>query len=192
MNVKLSESAVATPELRQALLGFVQARVRNRDIAEDLVQDILVKATRHVSGVRSPEALPGWLFQIARRRVADHFRGSRATEEFREEHHGEAVAARGKTEREEDVLRGELAAYIRSVVADLPPLHREALTAVDFEGVSQVEYARRAGISVTAAKSRVQRARGKVRATIEACCRWETDHYGTVLDVQPRKRACDC
>ncbi len=77
-----------------------------------------------------------------------------------------------------------------SSVERLPEIYREALRLTEFEGVSQVELARRLGLSVSAAKSRVQRARAMVRAEMERCCRWETDRYGTAVDAQPRRADC--
>jgi RNA polymerase sigma-70 factor (ECF subfamily) len=59
-----------------------------------------------------------------------------------------------------------------------------ALILVDFEGISQVELAKRIGLSVSAAKSRVQRARTQLRALIEACCQIDTDIYGNFIDCR--------
>jgi len=56
-------------------------------VAEDLVQDVLLKASRQLSALRNGEAMSGWLFQIARRRVADHFRTARDTAKFHETFH---------------------------------------------------------------------------------------------------------
>ena len=92
---------------------------------------------------------------------------------------------------EESRLRSEIAAYIRSVVESLPPIHREALLLTEYDGLSQVQLAKRLGLSISAAKSRVQRARAMLKEQIERCCHWSTDRYGTVIDVRPRT-SCDC
>ena len=52
---------------------------------------------------------------------------------------------------------------------------------VDFEGMSQKEYADRLGISISGAKSRVQRAREKLKDLILKCCDYQFDKYGNVI-----------
>jgi RNA polymerase sigma-70 factor (ECF subfamily) len=183
------EAAKGIPfqDLRAPLLRYVAARVRQPEIAEDLVQDVLLKASRQLPALRTSEALPGWLFQIARRRVADHFRTARDTVEFHETLHAEESPPANP---EETVLHEGLTAYIRSVVEGLPPIYRDALLATEYAGQTQADLARNAGITLPAAKSRVQRARALMRAEMERCCRWESDKYGHVIGITPRD--CDC
>jgi RNA polymerase sigma-70 factor (ECF subfamily) len=71
-------------------------------------------------------------------------------------------------------------------------MYRDAIIATEYDGLSQVELAQRLGLSVSAAKSRVQRARAMVRETIERCCHFDVDHYGTVVDYTPRIETCEC
>lgn len=179
--------ATVAAALRPALIGYVGSRVRNPEAAEDIVQDVLLKASRTIHSLRSPQALPGWLFQIARRAVADHFRMARGSEMFDETLHApEPESGPPDAGR----LEERLAAYIRSVVENLPPLYRDALLATEYQGLSQADLARRDGVSLSAAKSRVQRARAMMRAEMERCCRWESDRYGHILDVIPRDGGC--
>ncbi|MBE2215184.1 MAG: sigma-70 family RNA polymerase sigma factor [Opitutaceae bacterium] len=189
-------SAVVPPaqtgELRAAVRRFIGARVRGAATAEDLTQEVFLKMQRHVAEVRDPRRLMGWVIQVARHVIADHFRRTRPTESFDEAHVAADATAPATDDREEARLRDELAAYIRCVVQGLPPIYREALELTEYDGLSQVELARRLGLSVSAAKSRVQRARALVRATVDRCCHFEVDRYGTVLDYTPRPRRCGC
>lgn len=179
-------------ELRAALRRFIGARVRDAATADDLTQEVFVKMQRHVAEVRDPRRLMGWLIQVARNTVSDHFRRVRPTEAFDEAHVAAEATPPEADTREESRLRDELAAYIRCVVQGLPPIYREALELTEYDGLSQVELARRLGLSVSAAKSRVQRARALVRATVDRCCHFEVDRYGTVLDYTPRPKRCGC
>lgn len=181
-----------TSELRAAVRRFIGSRITDAATADDLTQEVFVKVQKRSSQVRDPRRLMGWLIQIARNTVADYFRGSRSTEAFKEEHLAETPARPESWEREEQRLRDELAAYIRGVVQELPANYRDALVATDYDGLSQVELAQRLGLSVSAAKSRVQRARAMVRETIDRCCHFEVDRYGTVVDCTPRESRCGC
>jgi RNA polymerase sigma-70 factor (ECF subfamily) len=184
------EAAISTSfqDLRAPLHRYIAARVRQPEIAEDLVQDVLLKASSHLHTLRTGAALPGWLFQIARRRVADHFRSARDTVEFQEATHTTAPAP--LEDPDETALHEGLTVYIRSVVEGLPPIYRDALLATEYAGHTQAELARSAGITLPAAKSRVQRARALLRAEMERCCRWQADKYGHVIEVTPRHCGC--
>lgn len=198
MSPPIAENSIAPPsaehvaELRGAVRRFIGARVKSAALADDLTQDTFVKVLRQLPRVRDPRRIMGWVFQIARHEVADHFRRARPTELFEEKHDVAAPARPDVTDREEARLREDLAAYIRSVVYQLPPVYREALLLTDYEGLSQIELAERIGRSVSAAKSRVQRARAMVRETIDRCCHFEVDRYGTVVDYTPKESRCGC
>jgi RNA polymerase sigma-70 factor (ECF subfamily) len=179
-------------ELRAAVRRFIGRRVADAATADDLTQEVFVKVQKHVAKVRDPRRLMGWVIQIARTTVADFYRRARSTEVFNEEHVTGDAAQPGSLEREETQLREDLTAYIRSVVQSLPPRYREALVLTEYDGFTQVELARHLGLSVSAAKSRVQRARAMLRETIDRCCHFEVDHYGTVLGWTPRPKGCGC
>lgn len=182
------------PRLRKTLRAFIGSKVRDSALADDLTQETLVRVATRIESLRSPDRLDAWVFQIARNTIADHFRTARETEAFDESAHGSLLAvsqAQDTPSAEDEVLAGELRDYVRSVVDRLPPLYREAIRCIELEGLSQVELARRLGLSVSAAKSRVQRGRALLRREMERCCHWETDRYGAVLAVEPRgDRTC--
>lgn len=184
--------APTTSDLRTAVRGFIGRRVTDAATADDLTQEVFVKVQKHAAKVRDPRRLMGWVIQIARNTVADFYRRARPTEVFNEEHVAEGALRPESLEREEMRLREKLTAYIRSVVETLPPRYREALVLTEYDGLTQVELARHLGLSVSAAKSRVQRARAMVRENIDRCCHFEVDHYGTVLGWTPRPKRCGC
>lgn len=180
------------PKLREALRAFIGSKVRDAALADDLAQETLLRVETRLGTLRSRDRLQSWVFQIARNAIADHFRKARETEAFDEAAHGRFLAEQDPTPGpEEERLSRELRTYVRSVVERLPPLYREALRMIEMEGVSQAALARRLGLSVSAAKSRVQRGRAMLRKEMERCCHWETDRYGTVLAVEPRGD-CSC
>lgn len=176
--------------LRGAVRRFIGSRVKNPAVADDLTQDVFLKVMRQFAHVRDPRRIMGWVFQIARNEVADHFRRARPTEEFSEERDAVPLDGFPVTDREEVRLRDALARYIRDVVNSLPPPYREALLLTDYEGLSQVELAARIGLSVSAAKSRVQRARLMAREIIDRCCHFEVDRYGRVIACQAKQCGC--
>lgn len=183
---------VQPSDLRAAVRRFIGARVRDAATADDLTQEVFVKMQKRIAQVRDPKRLMGWLIQIARNTVADFFRGARRMEPLQDEHIAGERVQPDSFEREERLLREELAAYVRTVVEGLPAMYREALVLTEYDGLTQVELAKHLGLTVSAAKSRVQRARALVRAVVDRCCHFEVDAYGAVIACTPREQRCEC
>ena len=176
---------------RDPVRHFVGARVRDDALADDLTQEIFVRVLRRLPEVKDPRRVAGWIFQIARNVVADHFRRSRATAPVRETDLSEDSDQESVGAAEEERLRAELTAYVRDVVKALPPIYREAILLTDYEGMTQTGLARHLGVGLSAAKSRVRRARAMIRRRVEACCHVEFDTYGTLVDCR-RRTPADC
>ena len=69
-------------DVASKLRGYIRTRVRDHAAAEDILQDVFLKAHTRIAQLQSPEKLEGWLFLIARNAVADHYRKSRPHEEL--------------------------------------------------------------------------------------------------------------
>jgi RNA polymerase sigma-70 factor (ECF subfamily) len=57
-----------------AIYRFIYSKVGNRQEAEDLTSQVFIKAVRGLDGARDVQSMQGWLFQVARTTVADHWR----------------------------------------------------------------------------------------------------------------------
>src|SRR5881396_1379974 len=108
----------------RTLFAIAYGILQNREEAEDVVQDSLVKAWKTRWRVRDPEKFPAWLATIARHRARDVFR-KRRTVPLSEETI-EAIEP-GPT----DTIT--LDRQLHSALAALPELHRAALTLLYFE-----------------------------------------------------------
>jgi len=84
-----------------------------------------------------------------------------------------------------------LALSLRDMVEELPAPDREILLLSEYEGLSQADLARRLGISLPAAKSRILRARKRLRDNLLECCHFELDRFGGVIDYEERCASCD-
>ncbi len=127
------------------------------DDVEEAIQDALWILYRKLGGLRSAAAFTGWLVQIVRRACLGLARARRT----RTARHValDAVAEPLDSGASDPALRAALAA----IIARLPQTYRDAILLRDVEGLSAGEMARRLGISLEAAKSRVHRARAMVR-----------------------------
>jgi RNA polymerase sigma-70 factor (ECF subfamily) len=168
-------------EFAQKLRQFIRGRVADTEAAEDILQDVFVKIQGRLDQVRDPAKLEGWLFLIARNAVIDHYRTRKQTVEVPETLLAEDDSTSGDLE--------ELKAAFRRMIYSLPDPYREALVLTEFEGLTQRQMAERLGISVSGAKSRVQRGREQLKQMLHECCTFEFDRRGKVIDCAPRAKA---
>jgi RNA polymerase sigma-70 factor (ECF subfamily) len=183
-SARVGREARVWQSYRAELFGFVHRRVNDAAVAEDIVHDVLTRAYAHRRALKDPAKLRPWLFQITRNRLIDHYRSRRPPEHLP----GDSMAdVSGEGNRAEE----ELARCLRPLLHELPPKYRRALTLADIDGVTQQEIAAREGLSLSGAKSRVQRARRMLRETLLACCRVELNQRGGIVDYEPVK-GCEC
>src|SRR2546427_4921488 len=91
---------------------------------------------------------------------------------------------------DDDVVSEQLPC-IRAMVRNLPELDRQALVLTEYQGLTQKEMAERLGLSFSGAKSRVQRAREKLKQQLLECCHFELDRRGHIIDYQARCHSCE-
>jgi RNA polymerase sigma-70 factor (ECF subfamily) len=134
----------------------------NRDRADDLVQETLVKAWNHLDSFEQGTNLKAWLFTILRNAYFSELRKSK-----REVADSDgALAARLSVPAEQ---QGHLELMdLNNALAQLPPDQREALILVGAEGFSYEDAATISGCAVGTVKSRVNRARAKVSELLKA------------------------
>jgi len=165
-----------------AKLGqFIAARVADPATAEDILQDVFVKIQTRLGQLQDPARLQGWLYLMARNAIIDHHRLRKDTTEVPESLPAEPPAHDAEIE--------ELKAAFRRMISTLPEPYREALVLTEFEGLTQKEMAKRLGLSLSGAKSRVQRGREQLKQRLLECCKFEFDRLGRIIDCAPRTRA---
>jgi RNA polymerase sigma-70 factor (ECF subfamily) len=178
-------------ELGARLRDFIASRVNDSHAADDITQDVMLRVQTNLDALPPDEKLPAWVFAIARNAIVDHYR-ARATREHADvqdiEPPAGAKAAEAEAADARQAVRG-LTHCLARMVELLPEPYREAMKLVDFEGVSQQELADRTGVSLSGAKSRVQRARQQLREMILDCCRVERDGRGNVMDFETTERS---
>ncbi len=175
-------------ELTRELRRFVARRL-DRDV-EDVVQETLLKVHRHLPDLRDDERIGPWAYRIARNAIIDHHRArARALErEVTADVGDEPGAAEGSID--DNNLNAEVASWLVPMISQLDEPYREALVLTEVEGLSQVELAERLGMSRSGARTRVQRARAKLRGVVERCCAITTDRRGNVIDVSGCNSCC--
>jgi len=169
---------------RRELLRFVARRMPDAEQANDLVQEVFLRASRLPDGLCGIRDRRAWLFQVARHLLVDRYR--LAKDEFPLD---EALAAADETEGPEPI--DELCRCLPRVLGELRSQDREAITLCDIEGLTQAAFAERLGLTLPAAKSRLQRARRRLREQLVEACQVRFDEAGHVCCFVPRPPAED-
>jgi RNA polymerase sigma-70 factor, ECF subfamily len=166
------------------LRGFIAMRVKGQTDVEDVLQDVFAKIHAGLGSLHESEKLEAWLFQVARRAILDYFRrGSRKRRSSKlPEDLPEATL--------QDDLSAELPSWLHPMMELLSEEDREALRLADLQGLSQKDLAVKLGISLSGVKSRVQRARKRLRAAVLDCCHIEMDRRGNAIDYTRKRSDC--
>jgi len=172
-------------EFSDTLKRFILQRVGNEQAAEDILQDVFMKIHAGIAGLSDERRLQGWVYQITRNAIVDFYRKPQPAQDLPED----LVAINGDDD-DSDVER-KLALSLRGMVEQLPEEYRQAMILTAFEGLTQKEVADRLGLSLSGAKSRVQRGREKLRDLLLDCCHLEFDRRGRVIDYHPRVDCCE-
>jgi RNA polymerase sigma-70 factor, ECF subfamily len=179
---------VASEQLWETFSGplhqFIRRRVPDPDSADDILQDVFLKIHTHIDTLRSRDRLTSWIYQITRNAIVDYHRAQHPTAEL-----ADTIAAPDDLVTVDDDAVRELSLCVAAMVEQLPEAYREALRLTEYEGLSQKALSERLGISFSGAKSRVQRARARIKEQLLNCCHFQFDYAGRVVEYQPR---CAC
>lgn len=156
------------------LLGFGMRMCGDREDAQEVVQDTLLKTFQSVHELKNREAFAGWLYRIATNACLMKRRRSKFLEEeipLDDVMPDRAALTQGGPDwnrlPDEAALDGELQRKIREAILDLPDTYRSVLVLRDLEGLDTEEVSQALGLSKDVVKMRLHRARSKVRNRIE-------------------------
>lgn len=145
-------------------LAFVERRVGDRALAEDILHDAFVRSLEKADSVRSRESITAWFYRSLRNAVIDRYRRLGAA-------HRALAAFAAELDRAADPETGSaICQCVEQLARTLKPEYAEALLRIDVEGVPVKDFAAVAGISRSNAGVRVFRARDALRRQVALSC----------------------
>ena len=167
------------------LHAFLRSRVGSDEAAQDLLQTAFLRAHTSLAAGVVPEHPRAWLYQIVRNLMIDSRR-----QDTRQENLAVAVARApapgGTSDADTQEAFAVVARALPMFIDALDPIYRDALTMTELEGLTQVEAAKRARISLSGMKSRVQRGRQHVFKSLRCCCEFRLDARGHMIACTSR------
>jgi RNA polymerase sigma-70 factor (ECF subfamily) len=168
--------------LYRELKRFIWRRVRNQADAEDIVQDVFIKAQLKGNQLKEDDKFSAWMYQITRNTIIDYYRKKKkVVEELMVQNEAEDY-----NQFNDCVIQ-----CLQQLMHQLPSPYREALVMTEIEQRSQKEIAEKLNISYSGLKSRVQRGRQMLREKMEELYHIRTDSYGNVIECEDRV-PCGC
>jgi RNA polymerase sigma-70 factor (ECF subfamily) len=147
-------------ELRRFLRRQLQGMADQGD-CDDLLHDLFLRLLRQGGGFCQVDNARAWLFQVARNLVIDYQRRLRPEDELPEELYEAALEA---------APVDDLARCLPAALAQLSEEDRDILLRCDLEGMPQAVFATQHGLTLPGAKSRIQRARQRLRQALLQHC----------------------
>ena len=145
------------------LYGFALNALTDRELAEEVVQDVFARAWRRAADYDARRgSVRTWLYAITRNRIVDARRRA-AVRPGLAPHEAEVVPAELDTELEQAVLRWQMAAALTR----LSPEHREVIRLAHYGGLTLREISERKGIPLGTVKSRTSYAMRTLRLILD-------------------------
>jgi RNA polymerase sigma-70 factor, ECF subfamily len=167
-------------QIQHDLRRIVYRKVKDKSVADDIIQDVYIKAQENLSQLREKGKLASWIYQITRHMVMDYFRA----------HYTSSKQVEVDSESTHNELNECVSHCLNVLLCQLPEKYQLALRLTEFENLTQLELAKRLNISHSGARSRVQRARKILKDKIQAQYIIETDAYGNVVVCENRQPCC--
>jgi RNA polymerase sigma-70 factor (ECF subfamily) len=166
--------AEVADQLSAPLLRYLGRYTGDRDLAEDLLQETLMRIARALPSFEGRAELKTWAFSIATRVAADHFRQP-ANRFAIVDVDESSEPADGARSADETLVIDEMNACVRRVIDSLPEDYRAALVLHDIEGLTAAQTAEISGCSLPTAKIRIHRARARLSDALQRECEFYRD-----------------
>ncbi|OAN10871.1 RNA polymerase subunit sigma-70 [Photobacterium jeanii] len=155
-------------EAEPQLYAWLMKQTQNQHEAEDIMQDVFLKGMRHRQRFCSLQDGKSWLFKVTKHQFIDHLRRKVPTDQ-----NDELSEAKASTP-----VMTQLQTCLPRVLPLMPDKERDIIEQCDLNGLTQLEYANRHQLTLSATKARLRRARMTLKSKLVSECRVEQDHTG--------------
>ncbi|TDH26376.1 sigma-70 family RNA polymerase sigma factor [Segetibacter sp. 3557_3] len=151
------------------LKGYICTKMNNNNECLDVLQDVYLKIIKNIDRISAVEDMPSYLNRLASNAVADHYRQISRKPVLSSGDVNNLVII-DEVREEEEVVKNCCLQCLEPGIDTLPEKYKAAFMLSEIEGIPQREVAEKLGITLSGAKSRVQRAREKLREEVLKCC----------------------
>ncbi|MCK0180635.1 sigma-70 family RNA polymerase sigma factor [Flavobacteriaceae bacterium S0862] len=175
MNIKkYKEVSSLWIEYKSGLKYYILKKIKNEDLADELSHEVLMKIYKSCCSGNEIKNIRSWMYQIAHNAVIDHLK--------KEDKLADEVTEILKVDENnpyEDVEN-----FVEPLIKLLPEKYAGPLLLSDIEGINQIEVSKKMNLSLTATKSRIQRARKLLKDKIIECSNLELNAKGNPISIE--------
>jgi RNA polymerase sigma-70 factor (ECF subfamily) len=152
-------------ESQREFLGFLERRLGDRVLAEDILQEAFARSLTKISDLRESDSARAWFYRVLRNAIIDHARRKNA-------HSAQLArfASELATQNEDEETATQVCQCVKRVAATLKPEYAQAVQRVEVDGMSMKEFAATLGITSNNAAVRVFRAREALKQGLLRAC----------------------
>ncbi|WHH61739.1 RNA polymerase sigma factor SigZ [Petroclostridium sp. X23] len=170
-------------DLSANLKKYISKRVSNSYDAEDILQEVFLKINAHITEIKDTAQIYAWIYQITRNTIIDYYRNKKQAEQLPD-------IPDENTDANQIELSSELITCLKPMIDRLPEKYKQAILLTELGELTQKELAVKLGLSISGAKSRVQRGRAMLKEMFLECCLIQCDVYGHIIDYKHRENDC--
>ena len=176
-NIECCDLNIIISDFYNHLKNYLTGKIKNNELAEDIVQEVMLKVvTAHQKNLKV-QNLKAWLYQIARNTLIDYYRKNANVIQENENYLKNSLYCL----QEEPFSPID---YLIPMINLLPEKYSIPLMLSDIDNKSQLEIAKKLNLSHTATKMRIQRARKMLYSLFTECCDIEYDKNGAFLHCE--------
>ena len=173
-------------EFNSPIKAYVKKQIKNEQDTEDIVQSIFLKVHNNIDKLNDVGKLSPWIYSIARNTIYDFYRAK--SHDLYLETLPENIFIE---QQDKETFNEEISKCLIRIIQYLPDIYKQAIILTEYENYTQKDLAKQLGLSVSGAKSRVQRARLKLKCMILDCCSIEQDHKGNIIEYKQKDKKCN-
>ncbi|OSY87958.1 hypothetical protein WH52_07935 [Tenacibaculum holothuriorum] len=170
-------------EFYDYLRAYIFKKTKDSRLADDLVQEVMIKLVETHQKAKDIKNVKAWLFQVSRNAIYDYFTKNNLSVSIDDDWKLNSIK-----DDEESLVKVE--DYVLPMINMLPKQYAVALKMSDIDNIPQKEIAKELDLGLSATKMRIQRARTKLRALFVECCDIEYDKQGDFIGCSI-KESCE-
>ncbi len=164
---------------------FIKRRVNQEQDVEDILQMVFIKIYHNLDSLNQSSKLHAWIYTITKNTIVDYYRTHKQDLSI-----SDIIEDITIEEVEEETFNHEIAQCLHVMIKRLPEIYKQAIILTEYENLTQKELAWKMGLSISGAKSRVQRARRLLKDMLLNCCDMEFDCNGNVINYHHKNKDC--
>jgi len=169
-------------EYKSSLLGYINKRVDNQEDAKDILQEVLLKSYHYCIKGREIIYLKSWLYKITQNTIVDYYKKSNSNQEL----YLDII-----DDKEQNSALEDASNHIKSLLKLIPEKYAMPLYMSDIDGITPKDIAVSLGLTLSNTKSRIQRARIKLKEKFLECCVIGFGANGDIISFEVKQQCVE-